>query len=60
MRARTLRIAWSHSSWVVALSWVGLSSSLDISAVALALVAAEAFDMWPESNGGCGSYSIDS
>ena len=60
MRARTLRIAWSQSSWVVALSWAGLSNSFDISAVALAFVAADAFDRWPESNGGCGSYSIDS
>src|SRR6201988_866211 len=32
--------------------------SLPSIAVAAAFVAADAFDMWPESNGGCGAYSI--
>ena len=45
---------------MLAASAAGLASSLDIIAVASALVLAEAFDMWPESNGGCGSYSMDS
>jgi hypothetical protein len=52
-------MALSHNSPVAAFSCLGLIRSLDISAVAAAFVVADAFDMWPESNGGCGSYSID-
>ena len=44
----------------MAASAAGFASSLLISAVAAALVLADAFDMCPESNGGCGSYSMDS
>lgn len=36
----------------------GLKVSLASPAVAVALVAALALDMCPESNGGCGSYSM--
>ena len=59
-RDRTAASACSQASNVVAFRFVGLALSLDNSAVAAAFVVAEAFDMWPESNGGCGSYSLAS
>ena len=37
---------------MVAFRLAGLALSLDSSAVAAAFVVADAFDMWPESNGG--------
>jgi hypothetical protein len=57
---RAASIAWFHTSDDIALSCVGLASSLPIIATAAALVAADAFDVCPESNGGCGSYSMHS
>src|ERR1700726_1146900 len=59
-RNRTPASACSHASIVVAFRLAGLALSFDNSAVAAAFVVADAFDMWPESNGGCGSYSIAS
>src|ERR1700686_2560900 len=57
-RDRAALIAWSQTSPDMALSCAGFTRSFDIRAVAAALVDADAFDMWPESNGGCGSYSM--
>src|SRR5271168_2089197 len=59
-RDRAALIAWSQTSPDMALSCAGFTRSFDIRAVAAALVDADAFDMWPESNGGCGSYSMAS
>jgi len=41
----------------VAASAAGLANSLPIIAVAVALVLADAFDMCPESNGGCPEHT---
>lgn len=57
-RDRTAASACRQASIVAAVKLAGVALSLDSRAVAAALVVADAFDMWPESNGGCGSYSI--